>query len=148
MVLSTVLSMLFLTHCHEMMTGGISRLDLKDEDTREVIKKGIGIILERLQRKDSSHVLYQPICVQASSQVVEGIEYRVAMEIAPEDSAPRRGIDFDCIPEAGRSPLAKRDKKFVCFSIWQRPWKAEPESFKVKLEENETDVQSCLDVNN
>lgn len=126
------------------MTGGISHLDLKDSENMEVIRKGIGIFLERLQKQDASHVLYRPICVQASSQVVQGVLYRVAMEIVPEDSAYSRAIDFDCIPEADSSPLAKKDKRFACFSIWSREWLPFHESFIVEEQNQFTDAQSCL----
>lgn len=143
--LSTLTTLCF-TPCLATMTGGISRLDLKNKDNRDVIMKGIGIFLEKLRKQDSP-LVYRPICVQASSQVVQGVLYRVAMEIAPEDSVFSRAIDFDCIPEADRPSLTNGDKRFVCFSIWERVWLPKPESFIVKVE-NESDVQSCLMVNN
>ena len=131
------------TPCLAMMTGGISRLNLKKKDNWEVVRKGF----EDLRKQDSSYALYRPICVQASSQLVQGFLYRVAMEIIPEDSVYNRAIDFDCIPEAKSPSLANGDQRFVCFSIWKREWLPKPESFIVKVE-NESDAQSCLMVNN
>jgi len=150
-VVLVVVSFLLITcfsPCFAMMTGGISSVDLSDKPTRNVTMKGLGIFLKNKNEKQApnNHV-YLAICgsLRASSQIVEGVLYRVAVRLASVDKEFSRP---GCITK-GSLRLAKGDEKFGCFEIWSRPWLDDREkklNFIVK-ERDSRSYSSCLEVN-
>lgn len=136
---------LYFSPCLTMMTGGISRVD--ERDMPEVIKEGVRLYLKNINEHHSVYN-YKAICekLEASSQIVQGALYRVALEIIPVEDA----INSDCIQGSDSFLLEKGDKKFVCLTIWSRPWLSESKRLIVKQvsePDKRNDVDSCLEVN-
>ena len=106
--------------------------------------KGLDIFLKNKNEKQApnNHV-YLTICgsLKASSQIVEGVLYRVAVRLAFVDKEFSRP---GCITE-GSLRLAKGDENFGCFEIWSRPWMAKKINFGVK-ERDSRSYGSCLEV--
>ena len=133
--------------CFAMMTGGISTINQPLKST--VIMKGLDIFLmnesRALQANYINHhenLLYKRICdtLQASEQVVEGTLYRVALKIVPVNKQLEQK---DCINEDDSLP-----EKFVCFTVWHRPWLEQDEDARLIVEKEAAgDYKSCLQVN-
>lgn len=135
--------------CIAMMTGGISTVDQPLKSTE--IMKGLDIFLTNVKNRalqancPNCLYMYKGICytLQASEQVVQGTLYRVALKVVPVD----KQLDHEsCIPEDDLVLLAKSGERFVCFTIWFRPWLKENERFIVK-EKAADDYESCLQIN-
>ena len=121
-----------------MMTGGISRT----QETKPIME-GVGMYLENINAHHSFDYKVKCDKLEASSQVVQGFLYRVALELVPVEKG---AIDSDCIRGSGNFRLEKEDVKFVCLQIWSRSWL--PGQQKLILEEvDEHDVESCLAIN-
>jgi len=129
---------LCLSPCLTMMTGGISRT----QETKPIME-GVGMYLENINAHHSFDYKVKCDKLEASSQVVQGFLYRVALELVPVEKG---AIDSDCIRGSGNFRLEKEDVKFVCLQIWSRSWL--PGQQKLILEEvDEHDVESCLAIN-
>ena len=133
-----------------MMTGGISEVDLSvEEGGRSDIYKGVHIYLKK-ETKDGADFVYKNICgtLRASSQVVQGIFYRVAFEMVPVDKSSSSGacIEMDTLKKL---PFLERGKeKLGCFTIWSRPWMKEKSERFIVTKKDSNDYRSCLQVNN
>ena len=112
--------------------------------------KGLDIFLTNVKNRafqaDCPNCLYKGICytLQASVQVVQGAFYRVALKVVPVD----KQLDHErCIPEDDLVLLAKGGERFVCFTIWSRPWLKEEDKRFIVKEKAADDYESCLEVN-
>jgi len=138
---------LYFSPCLAMMTGGISR----ETSIPDVVKEGVRMYLASITKRHDSAFDYKVKCdkLEASSQVVEGILYRVALEIVPVEEG---AIHSDCIHGSDNLRLEKGDVKFVCLTIWSRAWLERKEKRLIVKEVDEphkrNDVESCLEVNN
>ena len=128
-------SVVYLSICCATMTGG--KLQLKNPYKYKEITDGITVILERMKVNDGR--AYKVVCdtLKASGQVLLGTLYRVAMKVAPEGNDTAA-----CI----RGTTGK-DERFVCFTIWSRPWllEASPQ-FIVEEKPNISETKDCLNV--
>lgn len=128
-------SLVYLSICCATMTGG--KLQLKNPYKYKEITDGITVILERM--KVNNGLAYKVVCdtLKASSQVVQGTLYRVAMKVAPEGNDPGA-----CI-----GGTTGRDERFVCFTIWSRPWLPDANSrFIVEEKPNISETKDCFNV--
>ena len=137
--------------CIAMMPGGISIVDQPLNSTE--IMEGLHIFLRNVNLKENRalqancpNCLYKRICytLQASVQVVQGALYCVALKVVPVD----KQLDHEsCIPEDDLVLLAKGGERFVCFTIWSRPWLKEEFMRFIVKEKAADDYESCLQVN-
>ena len=128
-----IISVVYLSSCCATMTGG--KLQLKNPYKYKEITDGMTVILEKMKVNDGRG--YKVVCdtLKASSQVVQGTLYRVAMKVAPEGNDPAA-----CI--RGRPG---KDERFVCFTIWSRPWLPDANSrFIVEEKPNISETEDCL----
>ena len=128
------------------MTGGISGIDKSDIENMTDIKKGLDIFLKEEDKGLAStpNVLYKSICktLRASSQIVQGVLYRVAVEIVPVDI--KVFSSGNCILKELAKPS---DIKFGCFTIWSRPWLEDVKQGFIVDKQDSNDYKSCLGVN-
>ena len=135
---------LYFSPCLQLgrMTGAISRI--KETKIPDAIKEGVRWYLKNITGRHSAFD-YKVKCdeLEASSQVVQGIMYRVALEIV---TVEKDVIHSDCIHGSDIFRLDEGDVKFVCLKIWSRPW-LEPSLIveKVGKLRKQNDVQSCLE---
>ena len=133
------ISLVYLSSCRAMMTGGISQLE--NPYQYKEISDGVKVFLKKLKANEGR--AYEVVCatLKASSQVVQGTLYRVAMEVVPE------GNDNKVYASACVGGRPGKDGKFVCFTIWSRPW-LEDKKARLIVEEkpNISKYKDCLTV--
>ena len=133
-----------------MMPGGISEVGpWPEEGVMSDIDKGVDIYWKK-ESKDGTDFVYKKICgtLRASSQVSEGILYRVAFEMVPVNKS---SSSSDCIKmdTLKKLPFLERGKvKLGCFTIWSRPWMKEKSKRFIVTKKDSNDYRSCLEVNN
>ena len=137
---------LYFSPCLAMMTGGISLMSGKI--TADVIE-GVGLYLKNIGQHHSAFDYKAVNCekIKVSSQIVQGVFYRAALEIVPVEKGT---IHSDCIKGSDSARLGKGGVKFVCLEIWSRPWLESSKSLIVKEVDEphkRNDVESCLEVN-
>ena len=143
-----VVAMLFLfglyfSPCLAMMFGGISRIN--ETNIPGDVKDGVRLYLENINKQSAFDYKLKCDTLEASSQVVQGTLYRVALEIVPVEKGAFRS---DCIHGSDNFRLEKGDVKSVCLTIWSRPWLEGKQSFIVKeMPHKRNGVESCLEVN-
>ena len=127
------------------ITGGISRIDPEDLRQYPDLIKGVKSFLDKLNAKSTAGTVHKLVCasVQASSQVVQGVLYRVAFNTGQVDKGVAQGES--CI---NRGDFVEQGEgKFICISIWERPWLNDM-SPEIKENKEGKDVESCLGVSN
>ena len=136
---------LYFPPCLAMMTGGIKPMN--EASIPEVVKEGVRLYLESISERHPFDYKVKCDKLEASSQLVQGFLYRVALEIVPVEEG---AIHSYCISGSDNVRLEK-DVKFVCLEIWSRTWlKSEEERLIVKEVDEphkRNNVESCLEVN-
>ena len=148
-----LLALFYFSHWREVagtMTGGISEVGPSPEEGVMCdIDKGVDIYMKN-ETEDGADFIYKKICgtLRASSQVVQGVLYRVAFEMVPVDkySSSRDCIKIDTVKKL---PFLERGKvKLGCLTIWSRPWMEEKSERFIVTKKDSNDYRSCLEVNN
>lgn len=135
---------LYFSPCLAMLTGGISLMN--ETIVPDIVKEGVGLYLKDIGQHHSAFDYKAVNCekMEVSSQVVQGVLYRTALEIVPVEEGT---IHSDCIKGSDSFRLGKGDVKFVCLEIWSRPWLESSRSLIVKEVDEphkRNDVESCL----
>ena len=134
-----------LSGCRAVMTGGISQV--VDPESDPVIMDGVERFLKNYNTNNGQ--VYKFLCrtLQASVQVVEGGLYRVAMKIVPDGEYDKTDV-VACVKQSSYSRDEgdiDRRLRFVCFTIWSRPWlKDKKLQFIIEEKQNIRRYEACL----